>query len=133
MLNPSTADEEVDDPTIRRCMGFARAWGYDGIIVVNLYAYRTTSPRILRRVRDPVGPQNAVTLEEVVGSSLTKLVVCAWGASAEQARAAEVLRTIRAIGEVPHALRLTKDGAPWHPLYLPKTCEPFAMVAEPPC
>ena len=57
-LNPSTADEKSDDPTIRRCLGFARSWGYGGLIVANLFAYRATAPSALREARDPIGPLN---------------------------------------------------------------------------
>ncbi len=62
MLNPSTADADVDDPTIRRCIGFSKAWGYNALTVVNLFAWRATSPRDLCAVEDPVGPDNEAHL-----------------------------------------------------------------------
>lgn len=127
MLNPSTADAETDDPTIRRCIGFSKAWGYDGMLVVNLFAYRATKPADMLAADDPVGPENDKIIQEAARSSLTALVVCAWGANAPEDRAAHALRLIREAGATPHALRLTKSDAPAHPLYLPKTSEPFAM------
>lgn len=118
MLNPSTADAFVDDPTIRRCVGFAKAWGCDRLVVVNLYAFRATQPRDLWRAEDPVGPQNDDHLE---GAAYTAArydgpLVAAWGAHAKADRVAQVL-------EIPGmdrlvALGVTKSGAPRHPLYL---------------
>ena len=91
MLNPSTADATHDDPTIRRCIGFARAWGFEWLKVVNLFAYRATDPRDLWAV-DPyppyatqVGPENDCTIAKVVGGS--DLVVCAWEPESEPRRA----------------------------------------------
>ena len=75
MLNPSTADANVDDATIRRCIGFAKKWGFGGINVVNLFAYRATDPRELLRADDPVGPENVDMLRRVLAP-----VVVAWGA-----------------------------------------------------
>lgn len=119
MLNPSTADAEEDDPTIRRCMGFARAWGYGGIVVVNLFAFRATKPADMLYADDPVGPDNDATIREALNSGLTAMHVCAWGQNAPRDREAEVVKLIRDYGYVPHALRLTKSGHPGHPLYLP--------------
>ena len=78
MLNPSTADASRDDPTIRRCIGFARAWGFGGVEVANLFALRATDPRHLRGVPDPVGPRNARSLKLALAHA--SLVVVAWGA-----------------------------------------------------
>ncbi len=112
MLNPSTADADQDDPTIRRCIGFARRWGYDGLIVTNLYAYRATKPKVLRTVADPVGPDNDTHL---LACSLDRPVVAAWGANADPARVAAVLELLP--GDI-YTLGLTKDGQPRHPLYV---------------
>lgn len=131
MLNPSTADAEVDDPTIRRCIGFSKAWGYDGLVVVNLFGYRATRPADMLFVDDPVGPENDATIREVLGSALTKLVVCAWGQNAPLDREGEVLDIIEAMGREPNALRLTKGHAPAHPLYLPGDLEPAPFVRRP--
>lgn len=118
MLNPSTADAEEDDPTIRRCVNFSAAWGYGGIVVVNLYAFRATRPHEMLAEMDPVGPANDETIIEVLDSGLTKLVVCAWGNHAPRERADAVVALLRR-RVTPHALRFTKSGAPQHPLYLP--------------
>lgn len=121
MLNPSTATAEVDDPTIRRCVGFARAWGYDTLEVVNLFARRATDPGVLYEVEDPVGPENDRHLLEVCSNA--RLVVAAWGVhGAFKTRGARVLDLLK-LTRVCH-LGLTKEGHPRHPLYLPKTVLP---------
>jgi hypothetical protein len=77
MLNPSQADEQVDDPTLRRCVGFARGWGFGGLEVVNLFAYRASRPGLLRLVADPIGPQNDRYLRGL--ADRVAAIVCAWG------------------------------------------------------
>lgn len=118
MLNPSTADATVDDPTIRRCMAFASREGYGGIFVVNLFAYRATDPRELLTVDDPVGPANRKILQSVIGLARHR-VVAAWGATGgefgrEQAIFVEHIVTRHPLQE----LGRTKDGHPRHPLYV---------------
>lgn len=110
-LNPSTADETQDDPTIRRCIAFARSWGFARLKMLNVYAFRATDPRAMFAAADPIGPDNDCTIAKVVGGS--DLVVCAWGVHGAD-RAADMLGLIAA----PHCLGLTKHGAPRHPLYL---------------
>lgn len=121
MLNPSTADGTQDDPTIRRCVGFAKALGCGGLVVVNLYALRATDPRELWKVdaAQRVGPTNDAYLSNwaMTASAVGLPIVAAWGANAKSDRVAEVLA-------MPHmsrlaALGVTKSGAPRHPLYLP--------------
>ena len=114
MLNPSTADARRDDPTIRRCMGFAERWGYGGIEVVNLFGLRASDPRTLRAARDPVGPRNDTHLRRAVRRA--RLVVAAWGAdraarSRERALSGRLSPRARCLGT-------TRSGAPRHPLYL---------------
>lgn len=118
MLNPSTADGATDDPTIRRCIGFARSWGATGLAVVNLYAFRATSPADLWRAPDPVGPQNDEFLATFFGmaASYRYPIIAAWGAHARPDRVAQVLQIPGA--ERLQALGVTKAGAPRHPLYL---------------
>src|ERR1044072_1939098 len=114
MLNPSTADEAKDDPTIRRCMTFARDWGYGRIIVANLFAFRATDPAQLKQVDDPVGPDNFLWLKKATIES--HLTIAAWGVhGAFRNRNKDVLP----MPDNPHHLGLTKDGHPKHPLYLP--------------
>lgn len=115
MLNPSTADAMDDDPTIRRCIGFTRSWGLDGLIVVNLFALRATNPRELAACADPVGPFNDRFIRESVHP--WSVVVAAWGAHPlAVGRGAEVLRGITTAAV--SRLGVTKVGAPRHPLYV---------------
>lgn len=114
-LNPSTADHRQDDPTIRRCMGFARDWGYAGLCVANLFAYRATYPKDLFAAEDPVGPKNDQWLRKLACQA--DLVVAAWGnLGHHQNRAHQVAATLDNL----HAIRVNASGDPAHPLYLPK-------------
>lgn len=124
MLNPSTADGKEDDPTIRRCVGFAKALRFDRLEVVNLFAHRATDPRQILAMGpqdDPVGYQN----EEHVSRALDEagMIVCAWGAHGAHLGQDETM--LGWIERHNHrdapvvALGLTKDGHPRHPLYLP--------------
>jgi hypothetical protein len=120
MLNPSTADASVDDPTIRRCRGFARDWDCNGLVVANLYALRSTDPKALLSHPDPVGPDNDYWLRSLAREFET--VVCAWGANAKTERVAAVWKIFQGHGD-PRlrnvwCLGTTKSGAPKHPLYV---------------
>lgn len=130
MLNPSTADEEADDPTIRRCIGYARRWGFGGIVVTNLFALRATDPRELRGAPDPIGPDNDVELVAVAFAA--DLVVCAWGnVGRYRHRARQVVKLLHgAPGVDLHCLRITDQGQPCHPLYLPADLDPIPYTAE---
>lgn len=129
MLNPSTADAENDDPTIGRCISFAKAWGYNQLVVGNLFAYRATNPKEMRAVHDPVGPDNDVFLKGMV--MCADLVVCAWGNEALgrkrwgwRHRSTEIEGVLKSMRYAPHHLGLTKLGMPRHPLYLLETETP---------
>ena len=116
MLNPSIADEVVDDPTIKRCITFAEEWGYGRLRVVNLFAYRSKDPKELEQVDDPVGHDNDDAIRAAVGEA--ELVVCAWGNDGALGnRGKEAREMIQGQCE-PHMLGLTKQGQPRHPLYL---------------
>lgn len=123
MLNPSTADATIDDPTVRKCIVYAKAWGYGGIVVTNLFALRATDPRELKRTPFPVGERNNDHLyTEALNAGL---VVCAWGNHGDyQFRCDDVGTMLHRHGVVPHALRVTKKGQPEHPLYLPGDLKP---------
>lgn len=113
-LNPSTADETVDDPTIRRCINFAKQWKYGGLIVVNLFAFRATDPSVLKRADDPIGPQNDKAIRHHCATA--KRVIAAWGVHGSFLnRDADVFSLFTR----PFCLGVTKHGAPKHPLYLP--------------
>lgn len=118
MLNPSTADADIDDPTIRRCIGFAKAWGMGALHVVNLYALRSTDPKGLWRVDDPVGPENDryLTRHALAACTGGLPLVAAWGANAKPERVEHVASLPGMVAL--QALGTTKDGAPRHPLYL---------------
>lgn len=125
MLNPSTADETMDDPTIRRCLGFARTWGYKSMDVVNLFALRTTYPRVLKRLpyMEAIGWENNAMIEKV--ASEASIVIAAWGIhGALHQRDDDVIRMLVPTGKL-HYLRFTKDKHPSHPLYLPMTLKPI--------
>jgi hypothetical protein len=128
MLNPSTADAELDDPTIRRCVGFARALAAGGIVVVNLYAYRATKPADLFRAADPVGPEADDYLRHVARRAVLDdaPLIAAWGANAKPDRIAQALDVIEHAGARDRltALGVTAAGAPRHPLYLPAAARP---------
>jgi hypothetical protein len=129
MLNPSSAAEDVDDPTIRACCTFARNLGRGGIIVVNLYAYRATDPAAML-AQPPavrVGPDNDRWLVHWTKSA--REVVCAWGADGEASRVDEVLTLLRENRVQPLCLRQTKSGHPSHPLargkgFIPRDTRP---------
>lgn len=123
MLNPSTADGEVDDHTIRKCVGFSKRWGYGRMVVVNLFALRSTDPRALARNTDPVGPENDYWIQMAVKEDGARECVCAWGC--QQWLTTEKLRERprrvyeMVIGYCPIVcLGLRKGGAPRHPLTL---------------
>lgn len=116
MLNPSTADAEIDDPTIRRCIGFAKAWGKDGVDIVNVYALRSTDPKALWQHNDPVGPENDRYIQDWV--HYCSPIVAAWGAHAKPERVQRVLEIVRAHSVPLYCLGTTKAGAPRHPLYV---------------
>ncbi len=120
MLNPSTADADVDDPTIRRCISFSAELGADSLRVVNLYAYRATDPKHLLAVEDPVGPMNNTVIRETLlaARAMRSPVIGAWGVNARADRVSEFV-TIADECRVPlHCLGITKSGMPRHPLYV---------------
>jgi hypothetical protein len=127
MLNPSTADGIEDDPTIRRCVAFAKAWGYDRLEVLNLFAFRATEPRELLALNhgdDPVGVGNSRAFDQVLNWNYpVGIVICAWGV-----HGAHLGQDETALGWMRDrerfSLGLTKDGHPKHPLYLPADAQP---------
>lgn len=127
MLNPSTADDEQNDPTVARCIEFGKRWGYGGLIVTNIFAFRATDPKRLYGLANPSGPDND---EHIVASAKeSKLVVCAWGAHGKLLNRGEFVFDLI---DNPHCLGTTKDGYPRHPLYMPVDSVPYALL-EPSC
>ena len=114
MLNPSTADGTQDDPTIRRCVGFAKTWGFGHLLVGNMFAYRSTDPKALRAltVDEATGPENDAHLEHM--ASIAHKIVCAWGAPGGTRFPAP----LRKHADKLFCLGMTKLGFPRHPLRL---------------
>ena len=131
-LNPSTADEQQDDPTIRRCIRFARDLGYGGVAMTNLYGFRATAPADLHKVSDPLGPDNAYWLRET--AKYAGMVIAAWGADVgpyetwwKQIGWRIARAQVNAADDVHrgvYCLGTTRSGQPRHPLYLPAAARP---------
>lgn len=122
-LNPSIADGVVDDPTLRRIVGFARAWGFGAVRLANLYAWRATDPRALAQVVDPVGAGNDAWIAAALSGADRALA--AWGARAPPDRVAAWRDRVSW-----YALGVTRAGAPRHPLYVPSCVEPVRWPAD---
>lgn len=122
MLNPSTADSEVDDPTITRCINYAKDWGFGGILVGNLFAYRSTNPTGLLTVQDPIGDDNIWHIKNMYYQS--DVVVCAWGNTNIVNRLEKKIkydyRPLSVITNRLYCLELSNNGTPKHPLQLKK-------------
>ncbi|OUS35879.1 hypothetical protein A9Q94_11185 [Rhodobacterales bacterium 56_14_T64] len=117
MLNPSTATEVQNDPTIERCERRARLLGFGGVRATNIFAYRATDPRDMRAATDPAGPDNEATILE--GLDWADQVVCAWGTNgAHRNQGPRIEALLRARGQMLHQLGLSKAGHPKHPLYI---------------
>ena len=116
MLNPSTADEFVEDPTIRRVVTYAKDWGYGGVYVGNLYAFRSTDPKGLKCIADPIGPENINHIQTLI--SLVDKVIYAWGNEQKEPD------WLKKIVETPYCIEISKKGIPKHPLYLKKCLIP---------
>jgi hypothetical protein len=124
MLNPSTADAYQDDPTIRRCIGFARAWGYGSLEVVNLYAWRATDPKEIWKATFPIGSENDRYIDAAVKRS--SCVIAAWGVGAKcRARVGQVNRIL----VNAYCLGRTKKGDPRHPLFIPANHKPSLYLS----
>lgn len=121
-LNPSTADAETEDNTSRVCINYAKNWGYGGMIIGNLFAYRSTDQSALSQVPDPIGPENDTWLKKLL--SEVELVVCAWSnTGAFKNRDQAVLKFFKN----PHCLVKLKSGRPGHPLYKRADLKPMPL------
>jgi hypothetical protein len=128
MLNPSTANEVDNDPTVSKCIRYARSWGYGGIIVSNLFALRSTDPAALGSYPDPVGPEDDDQI--LLAAWSCSIVVAAWGAHPGiEGRVRDVRRLLADTGISLHCLTLTKGGHPGHPLFLRGGLRPVPMEA----
>lgn len=126
-VNPSTADEIEDDATVKKCMSYASAWGHDGLIMLNLYAYRSRHQEVMQNASDPIGPDNDYWIERTVKSSNSGMVLAAWGNGGlgmpREERHEDIEALIRKHAYL-YCLGLTQWGAPKHPLYLSKDLKP---------
>ena len=115
-LNPSTADEKEDDPTITRCINFAKTWGYGGLCMANLFAYRSSDPSNLRSTQEPIGLENDAWLKKLAKEA--GVIVAAWGNDgAYLGRSKLVSSNISNL----KCLKINKTGEPAHPLYQPSS------------
>lgn len=131
MLNPSTATELANDPTVERCERRARRLGYGAFRVTNIFAWRATDPRDLKAAPEPVGPQNDAALLE--GAAWADAIIAAWGVhGAHRGRGLEVTEMLARCGTPLFHLGLSKEGHPRHPLYLPYSALPQDWVPESP-
>lgn len=125
MLNPSTADGAQDDPTIRRCVNFAKAWAFERLEVVNLFAYRAAKPKALFAAGDEIhGFENQEIVEQAGREA--GIIICAWGAHGSHGDQNEIVRGWLHNRKL-YALGFTRDGHPRHPLYLPADAKPVPM------
>ena len=121
-LNPSTADETEDDPTINRCINYSKDWGYGGLCMVNLFAYRATDPSVMMASSDPIGSDNDNWIEKL--SKEAGVIVAAWGNDGSH-----MARSKYIMDSVPNlmCLKINKAGEPAHPLYQPGSVTPIKM------
>lgn len=120
-LNPSTADETINDPTIRRCIGFAQQWGYGALCMANLFAFRATDPREMMGAADPVGPDNNQWLLNCTVEA--DMIIAVWGVNGAYQNRDRQVKVLLKGGRI-HCLGLTQDGFPRHPLYMPSSAKP---------
>ena len=121
-LNPSTADETNDDPTLRRCIDFAKSWNYGGVCIVNLFAYCATRPEDMKKAADPVGPENDNWINQLASNA--GVVIAAWGNEGDfEGRPAQIREMLPNM----KCLKMNKGGEPAHPLYQPKSAMPVSM------
>ena len=118
-LNPSTADESNDDKTLRRCISFSKAWGYGGVCMANLFAFRATDPDDMKLARDPVGPENDSWIIQL--ASEADIVVAAWGNHGVYRGRANA---VKELVEDLHYLNINASGEPKHPLFVKSGCKP---------
>ncbi len=121
-LNPSTADEKENDPTIVRCIKFAKSWGYGGVCVTNLFAYCATVPSDMKASNDPIGKENDEWLYKLANEA--DIVVAAWGNDGSYLnRSSEILGKLLNL----HCIKMNKSGEPAHPLYLKADLKPLPI------
>lgn len=120
-LNPSTADATTDDPTLRKCIAYAKSWGHGGLLILNLFAYRSCEPAAMKNASDPIGPKNDKKLSQAAKNG--KIIIAAWGNDgAFNGRSCEVAQNFPNL----KCLKVNKTGEPSHPLYLKANLKPIS-------
>ena len=118
-LNPSTADEQQLDPTLRRIRGFCISHDFNCFYMLNIFAFRATDPKVMKVEKDPAGPDNDMWLKDI--SDRCQLIVACWGVhGSHNGRSEEVISLLKGHGKTLKCLGRTREGYPSHPLYLPK-------------
>lgn len=126
-LNPSTADETRDDPTIRRCIGFAKTWGFGALCMTNLFAWRDTKPENMKAAPEPCGMENGRWITEVADGA--GMILAAWGKHGSFiGRDRNVMSALKALGKPVHCLKRNNDGSPIHPLYVAANTAPIVYT-----
>jgi hypothetical protein len=121
-LNPSTADESTNDPTLNRCINYAKSWGYGGVCMGNLFAYRATDPVDMKAAIDPIGSDNDMWLRQLAKES--EIIIAAWGNDgAYMGRSQQVIKLIPNL----YCLKINKSGEPAHPLYQSANIRPIPL------
>ena len=128
MLNPATADANKNDPTIRRCIGFANRWGFGTLEVVNLFAFRTSYVSELRKANDPVGAENDKWIYDAMKAA--DKVILAWGNHGSYKGRSSEIKQMALEAAHPYHLGLNKTGEPKHPLYLPSRTIPQPLQTD---
>jgi len=123
-LNPSTADETTDDRTVGRCIDYAQRWGYSALCMTNIFAWRDTKPALMKKAVEPIGQENDSTLLRLASDA--GIAIAAWGGhGCHLGRDKAVMAMLPKL----HCLKITKSGAPNHPLYLKATLKPLPFTA----
>jgi len=118
MLNPSTANEQYNDPTVERCQNHALNKNYDGMIILNIFAYRTTNPKQLLQTKNPIGEKNNQTIINTIKKHQN--IICAWGNHGKILnRSNEIKKILKKHRKKTQAFEITKQNEPKHPLYIP--------------
>ncbi len=131
MLNPSTATAETNDPTVRRCIGYATDWGYRTLTVLNAFAFRGTDPKDMKAADEPVGPDNDHWIRTIAQSESLRRVIVAWGKDGiHRDRDLAVMRILTQRGTPVFCLGTNLDGTPRHPLYLRKDLIPTEYLGR---